>query len=212
MKNIYLLFTLFTSSVVFAQVGIGTLTPDDSAQLDVFSSNKGVLIPQVALLSTTNNTTPIVTPKTSLLVYNTASVSDVTPGYYYWSGSRWNRLVTEAQGAIPKFFYMPSIAMPTSSAHFVTGDGFTESGGVFRVNLHGRYQAQFATPEVKNPTQTTTLPTLPANKLDYYITSYDKAVFESVAVSNAGVLTYKIKTTAQVTAATFMNIVFAVKP
>ena len=30
----------------------------------------------------------------SLLVYNTASVSDVTPGFYYWSGSAWTRLST----------------------------------------------------------------------------------------------------------------------
>jgi hypothetical protein len=56
-------------------------------------SNKGLLIPRVALTSTTS-TSPITTPvATSLLVYNTATTGDVTPGYYYWTGSKWMRLL-----------------------------------------------------------------------------------------------------------------------
>lgn len=123
-----------------------------------------------------------------------------------------NGVLKQMKAAMPKFFYMPSIAMPTNPGHFVSGDGFSISGGVYTVSLYDRYNTQFGTPEVKNPAQTTTLPVLPANELDYYITSYDKAVFEDVALTNAGVLTYKIKSGAQVSAATFMNIVFAVKP
>ena len=65
--------------------------------LDVSSVNKGLLIPNIALTGTTDATT-IPTPAVSLLVYNTTTVSDVTPGYYYNSGTSgspvWTRLST----------------------------------------------------------------------------------------------------------------------
>ena len=46
-----LLFVLFLgiASSTMAQVGIGTASPSNSAQLDVSSSTKGLLIPRVAL-------------------------------------------------------------------------------------------------------------------------------------------------------------------
>jgi hypothetical protein len=47
--------------------------------LDVSATNKGLLIPNIALSGTTYAAT-ITTPAVSLLVYNTATVSDVTPG------------------------------------------------------------------------------------------------------------------------------------
>lgn len=67
--------------------------PNTSAMVDVYSTNKGLLIPRVSLDSTLL-TTPVTSPATSLLVYNTATVHDVTPGYYYWNGTKWNRLET----------------------------------------------------------------------------------------------------------------------
>lgn len=86
-------FALVTTTK--AQVGIGTNTPSSSSQLDVTSSSKGILIPRVALTGLTS-TSPISSPTTSLLVYNTAtagtSPSNVTPGYYYWNGTAWVRL------------------------------------------------------------------------------------------------------------------------
>ncbi len=216
MKIVLLLFTLLTYTIVFAQVGIGTTNPNESAQLDVFSSNSGVLIPRVALQSTTNNSNPIANPENSLLVYNTRTGDDVSPGYYYWSVDAWNKLLTEAsianQASMPKFFYMPSIAMPTHPNHIVPGDGFSMIGGYYSVSLYGKYLDQFGVPKAVNLGQTTILPVLLKGELDYYITSYDVAVFEEVSVSNEGNLTYRIIPNSQVTAATFMNIVFAVKP
>ena len=41
----------------YAQTGIGTRTPDASAALDISSSNRGLLIPRVALKSATDNST-----------------------------------------------------------------------------------------------------------------------------------------------------------
>src|SRR5690606_5628973 len=80
------------------------------------------------------------------------------------------------------------------------------------IDLYAKYSAQFGSPLVQNPNTSTSLPVLPASELDYFITWYDTSVFENVAVSNAGVLTYTIKVGADVTMASFMNIVFSVKP
>ena len=99
MKKIYLtaaLAFLFSFTGIKAQVGVGIPTPDASAMLDVSSTNKGLLIPRIALTGTGDNTT-IASPQTSLLVYNTATASSgttaVTPGFYYWNGSAWERLL-----------------------------------------------------------------------------------------------------------------------
>lgn len=98
MKPLYLiglgLFALASCLPLSAQnVGINATgaAPNTSAMLDVDATNKGLLIPRVALTSTADVTT-ITTPATSLLVYNTATVSNVTPGFYYWSGTAWTRL------------------------------------------------------------------------------------------------------------------------
>src|SRR4051812_35204 len=60
-----------------------------SALLDISAAggtNRGVLIPRIALASLTDATT-ILTPATSLLVYNTTNGSGLVPGYYYNSGT-----------------------------------------------------------------------------------------------------------------------------
>ena len=66
---------LLTINMLFSQVGIGTTTPN--AQLDVLSSNEGMLIPRIALVNTTTAT--VLTPTVSEIVYNTSTINDVTP-------------------------------------------------------------------------------------------------------------------------------------
>lgn len=72
-------------------VGIGA-TPNASAKLEINATNRGLLIPNVALTAK-NAAGPITAPATSLLVYNTAtagvSPNNVVPGYYYWNGAAW---------------------------------------------------------------------------------------------------------------------------
>ena len=63
-------------------------TADPSAILDVTSSNKGILIPRVALISTTDVTT-IPSPATSLMIYNTTTTGGLIPGFYYFNGTSW---------------------------------------------------------------------------------------------------------------------------
>lgn len=86
---------LFSATLGFqmnAQVGIGTTSPNSSSSLDISSLTTGVLIPRVSLTSTLV-AAPVITPATSLLVYNINTAGDVTPGYYYWNGV-WVRLAT----------------------------------------------------------------------------------------------------------------------
>lgn len=92
------LFLLSTTCLLAQNVGIGTDNPDGSAKLEISSTNSGVLLPRVALTGT-GSASPITSPATSLLVYNTATVSDVTPGYYYWTGSAWERLQPASEGS-----------------------------------------------------------------------------------------------------------------
>lgn len=88
---------LFLNFNTFSQVAINSTgnSPDNSAMLDISSSNSGVLIPRLPLTGTNDNTT-ISSPVASLLIYNTATVSDVTPGFYYYTGSDWAPLGEDA--------------------------------------------------------------------------------------------------------------------
>ncbi|QJP34574.1 hypothetical protein F0365_09295 [Nonlabens sp. Ci31] len=88
-----LLFLLGSSSLI-AQVGLNTATPSESSSLDVVSGNTGILIPRLALTGTNDALTIANGNIESLLVYNTATVSDVTAGFYYWDSTQWVRLVT----------------------------------------------------------------------------------------------------------------------
>lgn len=97
MKYYLLFFISFVFCQIQAQVGIGTITPDDSSMLDISSSNKGLLIPRIEL-SHTNNTSPVSSPAVGLLVYNTNTAGDVVPGFYYWTGSLWKSLISANEG------------------------------------------------------------------------------------------------------------------
>ena len=79
-------------------------SPAPSAMLDVASANKGVLLPRVSLTGIRDSVT-IPSPATSLILYNTATAgaapNSVTPGYYFWASSKWNRISTSASSLIP---------------------------------------------------------------------------------------------------------------
>jgi trimeric autotransporter adhesin len=83
-----ILLTFLLTQQIFSQVGIGTTTPDSSSLLDITSSNKGVLMPRISLVQTTNFA-PLLSHVAGMQVYNTSSINDVTPGQYYNDGTKW---------------------------------------------------------------------------------------------------------------------------
>lgn len=84
MKNLFFVFCLLGILQGFAQVSINNdnSTPHNSAQLEVKSTNKGVLLPRI---NTPTNT--ITTPAEGLIVYNQ---TDHQPAYF--NGSVWNNM------------------------------------------------------------------------------------------------------------------------
>ena len=104
MKKITLMAALLGSAYFAnAQVGIGTPAPAESSMLHIVAADKGVIIPNVSLTST-EVYAPIKgdTETRSLLVYNTNTAGDtattgVTPGFYYWENSEWQRITTKAE-------------------------------------------------------------------------------------------------------------------
>lgn len=87
-KNVISLGIFLISTFSFAQIGINTPTPNMDAALDVVSTNKGILNTRIAL-SSTASPSPLSTHVAGMMVYNTATVSDVIPGLYYNDGSKW---------------------------------------------------------------------------------------------------------------------------
>ncbi|MGN6490657.1 MAG: hypothetical protein ACTHLE_01575 [Agriterribacter sp.] len=97
-----------SSSAVFSQSKIkdGTVTgstnlPHAAALVEFESNNKGVLLPRVELTAT-NDALPLTAHVAGMMVYNTATAgtapNNVTPGFYYNTGSAWARLIADNSG------------------------------------------------------------------------------------------------------------------
>src|SRR5207344_73829 len=101
MKKLFWFLTVLCpfNFCVAQNIGINSTgaAPVASAMLDILATDKGLLIPRVALTGT-NAAGPVTSPATSLLVYNTAtagsSPNNVVPGYYYWNGTAWIALIS----------------------------------------------------------------------------------------------------------------------
>jgi hypothetical protein len=86
------LLLLVSINILHAQnsVGIGTTTPNASAQLDVTSTTKGLLIPRM----TSTQRVAIASPVPGLLVYQTnVDISQPSsPGFYLYESGGWKRM------------------------------------------------------------------------------------------------------------------------
>ena len=70
MRKLILSAALFAASITtFAQVGIGTTNPDNSAALEVSATNKGMLVPRM----NSTQRDAIASPANSLLIFNTSN-------------------------------------------------------------------------------------------------------------------------------------------
>jgi len=125
-----------------------------------------------------------------------------------------DNVVKALKASMPKFFYMPSMYLPLAQDQIVSSMSTTFANGVFTVNLYNVYAQQFGGANTTSSVSSTTtsLPVLPKDELDYYITFFDNTVYTNVTVNNDGILTYKVSSQADPNSGSFMNIVFAVKP
>ncbi|SDH83593.1 Head domain of trimeric autotransporter adhesin [Chryseobacterium taeanense] len=107
---------LFNFSLNFAQVGIGTSSPNTSAMLEISSGSKGILIPRVALTSITDVVT-IPSPANGLLIWNNGLGGLSAAGFYFWSNSKWNQIATV------------STALPSSGSWSTSGNNIGNYSG-----------------------------------------------------------------------------------
>jgi hypothetical protein len=88
-----LFFMIVITTNMFAQVGIGTTTPNASSILDLTSSTQGLLTPRM----TTVQRIAIATPADGLMVYDT----DLKSFYHYGTGTNaWSVLNSGANGRL----------------------------------------------------------------------------------------------------------------
>ena len=157
-KILFILFSL-ASFDLYAQTGIGTTTPNASAKLDVYSTDKGFLPPRVTLAAT-NSASPITSPANGLMVFNTvtagSSPNQVVPGYYYWNGTsqQWVSLSTTV-GNVQNQGIFRSTASATAGAavsswssrfnNIAAGDLTVTSNTTFSLS-NGIYKIQWGLP------------------------------------------------------------------
>lgn len=145
----FLYFLLFISISISAQTGIGTTTPNPSAKLDVYATDKGFLPPRVTLTNVTDATT-VPSPAVGLLVYNLGSVG-LQAGYYYWNGSSWSTIATAVSPDQSVDYIQASLSanQTLSSAgniifNTTTGTGITLSSGGFNLIANKTYKLEAA--------------------------------------------------------------------
>lgn len=87
---LFILLSVCGASELFAQIKIGNnpRTINANAVLEMESNNKGLLLPRLALSSTTA-AAPLSAFVQGMLVFNTATQNDVTPGVYFCDGTKW---------------------------------------------------------------------------------------------------------------------------
>ncbi|MCP2039363.1 hypothetical protein [Chryseobacterium sp. HSC-36S06] len=208
MKKIYFLLGCTASIMTAAQVGINTTAPSttfDVRKSTVTTVPEGVLITRMSGDELKAKDGLYGSSQHSTLVYATAApaaastkTSNIKASgfYYYDNGSgKWEAVIKEA--VTPKFFYMPSVLINTTTL------------GIKTLDLHTVYNNQFSNPPVKSAGSTGSIPTLAKDKLEYYVTYYDNTLLRNISISADGVMSYEVYGNAS--DASFMNIIFVVK-
>lgn len=148
MKTSYLFILLLSWINVSAQVGVGTTVPDGSAQLDISSGDKGLLIPRISLNDVTNTSLDGThNAVEGLTIYNTND--NVTggngKGYYYFNGTKWTKLIPQSDNVIVIPIDTGQITISNTSGSDVSGYDaalepiFFNKNGLLQVKLIIRY-------------------------------------------------------------------------
>lgn len=130
-KNIFLVLLILICGISFAQVGIGTLTPDASSILDIESTSKGILLPRMTATERSG-----IAATAGLLVYNS---EDLTYNTY---DSSWNDLSTGYKSV------SSSLVITTASITDVLVEGMTITPkvGTYLVSFSSQFNNVNLTP------------------------------------------------------------------
>jgi hypothetical protein len=98
MKNFKIILLLISiSTFLSAQVSMGNTNPNSSAVLDLTNGNqKGFLLDNIKLIETALPS-PMSGHIAGMLIYNSATVANVTPGVYYNDGSLWLKIESDTE-------------------------------------------------------------------------------------------------------------------
>ncbi|SDQ67459.1 hypothetical protein SAMN05421664_2112 [Chryseobacterium soldanellicola] len=142
MKKIILLTLL--SGFIYAQtgsVGIGTVSPDPSAILDIKATNKGMLLPVVSLTSATDLTT-VANPKTGFIIYNKAisgvGTNVVDKGLYAFNGTIWEKMWTK-DNVKTEIEKIPFITPVFAASNMATAGSFA-AGSISNITFNTLYK------------------------------------------------------------------------
>ncbi len=143
----------FVTSFAFSQVGIGTTMPNTNSILELLATNKGLLLPRVALTGTAN-AAPLAAHVEGMNVYNTATAGDVTPGMYVNNGTGWvrstssNIYANDGTLAGNRTVTQDAFSLDFSGGNIV--DGFAVDGTTFSVDaLNNRVGIGTAAPAAR---------------------------------------------------------------
>jgi hypothetical protein len=162
-KRIFILSmtALLMSGTAMAQINVGSsAAPNVNAALQVTSTNKGLLLPTLALTAT-NSPSPLTAFVAGMTIYNTAvagtSPANVTPGFYYSDGTQWLKLSTSNGSVVLNssstvdaaiLGYSPSTVAAAASAApttLVIGSVTATRKGTFTYTSNGHTYAAYTT-------------------------------------------------------------------
>lgn len=140
MKKIYILFFAITSVFIAkAQVKIGNnpTTVNINSLLELESTTKGLLIPRIALTTNSSNADPLVSHVAGMIIYNTATIGDVVPAYYYNDGTKWIKIAGEGIASTEPWFNAATNMGATSNTQNIYQMGNVGIGTATpQANLH----------------------------------------------------------------------------
>ncbi len=143
MKKIFLSLSILLAAVLLqsvnAQMSVGTsAAPNANAVLDLVSSNQGLLLPRVALSSTTS-ASPLSAHVAGMHVYNTATAgtypNNVTPSEYYNDGSKWIQVTSAPDMAIGRATLGAGVNVLNDGKWRYTGTSITLPPGKWRIDV-----------------------------------------------------------------------------
>lgn len=126
MKKIFLTLAILAGIISSAQVKIGdnVTTLDANSLLELESTTKGVLFPRVALTNTTSFA-PLAAHVAGMVVYNTDTTGDVTPGMYANDGTKWVKM----GATVSKTLYTDNDAITSARTVTLNNNDLTFTAG-----------------------------------------------------------------------------------